>query len=271
MTTYTQSEIQKAFALIFDPWRGIMDLDHVDNAIVENYRKLRTRIGVIALAFPAVLIAVGLCWGIGVQPTLSNYYFAQDTVGRVDLFPVRLWFCGILFVVGVFLYKYQGFSENENRWLSLAGLFALGVAVFPMSVAGKNEYDFVLAWIGLSQLSLHGICAVLAFGCIAVVIVWYADSTLSELKKTKPAAYKRYKAAYFFIAAFMVLAIGVSIFLNYAYPGHFFILAAEALGIWAFAAYWLVKNRELTEVGEALKARHAPMRQRTAADFADKL
>ena len=249
-----------------------MDLGHVDNAIVENYRKLRTRIGVIALAFPVVLIVVGLWWGIGVQPTLSNYYFAQDTFGRIDLYPVRLWFCGILFVVGIFLYKYQGFSKNENRWLSLAGLFALGVAVFPMSVAGKNEYDFVLAWIGLSQLSLHGICAVLAFGCIAVVIVWYADSTLSELKMTKPATYKRYKAAYFAIAAWMVVSIGISILLNYLHHGQgAYILVAEASGIWAFAAYWFVKNRELTEVGEALKARHAPMRQRTVADFADKL
>jgi len=249
-----------------------MDLDHVDNAIVENYRKLRTRIGVIALAFPVVLIVAGLCWQIGIQPTLSNYYFAKDPVGRVDLYPVRLWFCGILFVVGVFLYKYQGFSENENRWLSLAGLFALGVAVFPMSVDGNNEYDFVLAWIGLPQLSLHGICAVLAFACIAVVIVWYADSTLSELKTTKPAAYKRFKAIYFFIAAYMVLSIATSILLNYLHHGQgAYILAAEASGIWAFAAYWFVKNRELTEVGKALKARHAPMRQRTVADFADKL
>jgi hypothetical protein len=251
----------------------MVDLDHVDKAIVENYRKLRTRIGVIALAFPVVLILVGFCWGIGTQPTLSNYYFAKDTVsGRVDLFPVRLWFCGLLFVVGVFLYKYQGFSENENRWLSLAGLFVLGVAVFPMSVDGRNAYDFVLAWIGLPQLSLHGICAVLAFACIAVVIVWYADSTLSELKTTKPAVYQRFKKAYFFIAAYMVLSIGISIFLHYSHHGMgAYILAAEWSGIWAFAAYWFVKNWELTEVGKVLKARNAPMQQRTQADLADKL
>jgi hypothetical protein len=41
---------------------GIMDLDHVDKAIVENYRKLRTRIGAITLAFPLVLIAWGAWW-----------------------------------------------------------------------------------------------------------------------------------------------------------------------------------------------------------------
>jgi len=144
--------------------------------------------------------------------------------------------------------------------------------VFPMSVDGKNQYDFVLAWIGLSQLSLHGICAVLAFACIAVVIVWYADSTLSELKTTEPATYKRYKTTYFFIAAYMVLSIAASILLNYLHHGQgFYILAAEASGIWAFAAYWFVKNSELTDVGEALRARHAQMPHRTVADFADRL
>ena len=249
-----------------------MDLNHVDNAIVQNYRMLRTRIGIIALAFPVVLIAVGLGWGIEVQPTLSNYYFARDSIGRVDLYPVRLWFCGVLFVVGVFLYKYQGFSKNEDRWLSLAGLFALGVAVFPMSVDGKNEYDFLLAWIGLSQLSLHGICAVLAFACIAVVIVWYADSTLSEIEKTKPVAYKLFKTAYFVIAAWMGVSIGISIFLNYLHHGQGdYILAAEWSGIWAFGAYWFVKNRELTEVAKELKTRKTPMPHRTMADIADRL
>jgi hypothetical protein len=250
-----------------------MDLNHVDTAIVENYRKLRTRIGIIAFMFPLVLIAAGWGWGIGVQPTLSNYYFAQDPLGRVDLYPVRLWFCGFLFVVGVFLYKYQGFSKNEDRWLSAAGLFALLVAVFPMSVNGKNEYDFVLAWIGLSQLlSLHGIFAFAAFGCIAVVIFWYADSTLLELRATEPVVYERYKTIYSIIAAYMILSIVTSIALNYLHHGQgFYVLVAEASGLWAFAAYWFVKNSELTKVGRALEARHAPMPHRAVADFADKL
>ena len=190
----------------------------------------------------------------------------------MDLYPVRLWFCGILFVVGFFLYKYQGFSKNEDRWLSVAGTFALGVAIFPMSINGRNEYDFVLAPFGLTQLSLHGICAVLAFASIAVVIVWYADSTLSELQKTEPTAYKLFKTIYGVIAGFMIVSIAIAVFLNYAHHGQgSYILAAEWAGIWAFAAYWFVKNRELTLVGRVLKARNGPIRPRTEADLADKL
>jgi len=247
-----------------------MDIDHVDEAIIESYRQMRTRIGVLAILFPLILLGVGLCWGIQVQQTMSNYYFAQD-IGRVDIYPVRLWFCGILFVVGFFLHKYHGFSKNEDRWLSVAGGFALGVAIFPMTIDGRNQYDFVLAPFGLTNLSLHGICAMLAFVAIAVVIVWYADSTLSELKDAQPARYRLFKTIYFLIASFMVVSIGISIYLNIKYPQGDYILSAEWAGVWSFAAYWFVKNWELSEVGAVLKKRNLVLRQRTERDLADRL
>ena len=224
--------------------RGTMDIQHVNKAIAENYRKLRTRIGIVALAFPIIVVAVGFYWGIGLKPTLSDYYYAKDPIGgRIDIYPVRLWFCGLLFIVGAFLYKYEGFSPNENRWLSLAGFFALGVAVFPTSLDGKYDFPFV-----------HGISAVLAFVCIAVVILWYSDLTLQELQKADAAAYKRYKIYYRGIGIFMVAAIGVSVFLHYAVEKEdSFILLAEAFGIWAFAAYWFVKNKEMHLVSSFLE------------------
>ncbi len=44
---------------------------------------------------------------------------------------MRSWFVGILFVLGIFLYLYKGFSTLENCLLNIAGLSALGVALFP--------------------------------------------------------------------------------------------------------------------------------------------
>ncbi|MCA6119454.1 hypothetical protein J6524_31955 [Bradyrhizobium sp. WSM 1738] len=251
-----------------------MDIDHIDKAIVDNYRKLRTRMGVITLAFPVVVIAMGLFWGIGIQPTLSDYYFADEPKGaRVDLFPVRLWFCGILFAVGVFLVKYRGFSKNEDRWLSLAGIFALGVAIFPMtSKDGRTDWK-LFEYLGMPWLSVHGVSAVLAFACIAVVILWYSDSTLSQLKESNPKDHKRFKTAYFLIGLYMVLAIGTSVLLHYlnAKQGSY-ILFAEWSGIWAFAAYWFVKNRELRIVAEKLKKTLSNTTvKRTEADIVDKI
>jgi hypothetical protein len=248
-----------------------IDLNHVDEAMLQSYHSLRTWIGLLAIAFPLVLIFAGRFWGIEVQPTLSNYYFAQDPV-TVDHTPVRLWFCGILFVVGFFLARYPGFTRHEKKWLNAAGIFALGVAIFPMAINGEDQYGFVLARFGLSQLSLHGICAVVAFLCIAVVIFWYSDATLKELETSDPSLYTRYTWTYRGIAAFMVLSIALAIYLNYAHNGQGdYILAAEWCGIWAFAAYWFVKNSEMKKVGNALKARKALLPHRPPPDLAERL
>jgi hypothetical protein len=270
-------EVQGAFRAFFRMTESVMnfkhtiDLSHIDEAMLQSYRSLRTWIGLLAIAFPLILIFVGLFWGIGVQPTLSNYYFAKDAI-HVDHYPVRLWFCGILFVVGFFLARYPGFTRHEEKWLNAAGIFAIGVAVFPMSTDKGNEYDFVLAPFGLTQLSLHGICAVVAFFCIAVVIIWYSDATLSELETSNPSLYARYTWTYRGIGAFMVLAIALSVYLNYVHQGQGdYILAAEWAGIWAFAAYWFVKNTEMTRVGKALIARKALLPHRSPPNLGDKL
>jgi hypothetical protein len=248
-----------------------IDLNHVDEAMLQSYRSLRTWIGLLAIAFPLILISAGRFWGIEVQPTLSNYYYAPDP-GTVDHTPVRPWFCGILFVVGFFLARYPGFTKHEKKWLNAAGVFALGVAIFPMAINGQDQYGFVLAWFGLSQLSLHGICAVVAFLCIAVVIFWYSDATLKELETSNPSLYTLYTWIYRGIAAFMVLSIALAIGLNYEHHGQGdYILAAEWCGIWAFAAYWFVKNSEMKRVGNALRARQALLPHRAPPDLAKKL
>ena len=264
-----------------------IDLDHIDEAMLQSYRSLRTRIGILAIVFPLILVAVGKFWDIDIQPTLSDYYFAADAT-RVDHTPVRLWFCGILFVVGFFLARYPGFTKHEEKWLNAAGVLAIGVAVFPMSFDSQDPYGFVTAWFGLTKLSLHYICAVLAFVCIAVVIVWYADSTLSELEKSNPQLFARYTWAYRGIALYMAVSIAISFILKnwppvttgeasgiWAFAFDWFkkegVLLAEVSGIWAFAAYWFVKNSEMTTVSRTLRDRGKPLPPRTATDFTDKL
>ena len=264
-----------------------MDINHINNAMLQSYRSLRTRIGILAIVFPLILIAVGKFWNIDIQPTLSNYYFAEDTT-RVDHTPVRLWFCGILFVVGFFLARYPGFTKHEEKWLNAAGVLAIGVAIFPMSFDGQDPYGFVTAWFGLTQLSLHYICAVLAFACIAVVIVWYADSTLSQLKASDPQLYSRYRWTYRGIALYMAMSIATSFILKnwppvltgeasgiWAFAIDWFkkdgVLLAEVSAIWAFAAYWFVKNSEMTEVSRRLKDRGEFLRPRSDADLAGML
>jgi hypothetical protein len=59
--------------------------------------------------------------------------------------------------------------------------------------------------------------------------------------------------------------------MNILYKGSW-ILFAEAFGIWAFGAYWFVKNREIEEVKKILKGKRmtdaAPI-AKSKADIAD--
>ena len=161
--------------------RGTMDIQHVNKAIAENYRKLRTRIGIVALAFPIIVVAVGFYWGIGLKPTLSDYYYAKDPIGgRIDIYPVRLWFCGLLFIVGAFLYKYEGFSPNGELVAQPCRLFR----------AGRCSVPHVSRWQIRFPLCASPLGAVLAFSPFFVVILWYSDLTLQELQKADAAAYK---------------------------------------------------------------------------------
>jgi len=231
-----------------------IDQNHIDKAIVENYQVLRNRMGLLTAAFPVVVVLVGWAWEIRLQPSLSDYYFAQNPAqGMADLYPVRLWFCGLLFAVGVFLYRYKGFSKNEDRWLSLTGILTLCVAIFPMAVAGKAS-PFTLAYFGLPDVTLHGISAVLAFVCIGIIIFWYSDSTLSKIKDN--ATRKRFKTTYFLIGAYMLLAMAGSVLMHFLHTDRAndsYILYVEGSGLWAFAVYWFVKNRELRYVAEAIR------------------
>jgi len=250
-----------------------MEQDHIDKAIIENYRKLRTRMGTLTAAFPVVVILIGLLWGIRLQPSLSDYYFAQTPAqGVADLYPVRLWFCGLLFAVGVFLYRYKGFSKNEDRWLSLTGAFTLGVAIFPMGIPDKTS-PFTLAAFGYPNITLHGISAVLAFVCIGVIIFWYSDQTLSHIKNDETAR-KRFRTFYFLIGAYMLLAMGGSVIMHLLHTDRAndsYILYLEWSGLWAFAAYWFVKNWELRFVAESIRKESSSLSPMGNADVVQSL
>jgi len=112
---------------------------------------------------------------------------------------------------------------------------------------------------------------VLAFVCIAVVIFWYSDQTLSKLKEDQPKKYQKFRKIYFVIGAYMALAIGTSVALHYlSNKQGSYILFAEWSGIWAFAAYWFVKNRELHLVAQQLKKTMDKAKlPKTGADIAD--
>src|SRR5262249_27422314 len=122
--------------------------------IESTYNSLRLGMGIIALVFP-IALWLGGYWlsQLSLQSSISAYYHT----------PMRDLFVGTLFAVGSFLYLYKGFSAAENYALNLAGIFAVGAAVFPLAAPPTAKCEVFTAGYA------HGICTVLFFVCIAYV------------------------------------------------------------------------------------------------------
>jgi hypothetical protein len=208
-----------------------------------TYITLRRGMAIMAAAFPLLLWIVGrLLYGIDLQGSMSAYYFAVSTPGS-DAFPMRTWFVGLLFAIGGFLYLYKGFTDRENFALNLAGVFAVMVAVFPMDRDGAAGAERSLA----SQLSIHGASALLLFACLAYVAIACAGKTLRLLPPAHKGKEQAFRRAYRIIGWSMVAA-PVAAFIITLISGDRtrYVFWVEALGIWAFSAYWFVKSYEMS-------------------------
>ena len=201
----------------------------LEKHILSTYFSLRIGIAVIAIAFPLVLWIGGYLYaGLHLQSSMSDYYWAAN-----DGKSLRDVFVGVLFAVGAFLYLYKGFSNRENIALNIAGILALGVALFPTCMGQ------------CPKVTIHGICAVGFFLSITFVSVKCAPDTLGLIKDENQRA--KFRMMYKTLAMIMLASPAAAYVLNVLTPQYkAFVFYVEAGGIFAFAAYWLTKSRELS-------------------------
>lgn len=222
-----------------------MNNEALQKQILSTYNSLRFGMILMAAATPVVVVLWGYAFGIDWQDSISAYYFAPfGSDLKYSIYPGRVPFVGILFALGSFLYLYKGFSKRENVALNLAGLFALGVALCPMYAQ--------TGYIPFSNI-LHFTFAVLLFLCMAYTAIFCTQDTLQWI--ADPERRARYRATYRIIGWFMALfpLIGLALAL-YFHAMQRYVFWIEAAGIWAFAAYWLTKSRELKESEVEIKA-----------------
>jgi hypothetical protein len=108
-----------------------------DDQMLISYRELRRAIGLIGIALPIVLIIGGQNWGEPkILDSISSYYYSAS---------MRNVLVGSLCAIGVFLGSYRGDKRWDNLAGNLACAFAIGVAMFPCSEAGKDRtwYNYV--------------------------------------------------------------------------------------------------------------------------------
>jgi hypothetical protein len=223
-----------------------MNRDELQEHVFSTYVTLRFGVAAVALAFPVLLYVVGrFVHGIDLENSMSNYYFslAPDDLSKRG-FPMRAWFAGLLFAIGVFLYLYKGFSDKENIALNFAGLFALGVALFPMNWECSSH---------CSKVNPHATFAVLLFLCIAFVSLTCAKDTLHLLNN--PPLEASFLRKYRLLGALMIASPLVAMVITFLLQDlKKYVFFVEAAGVWAFALYWWVKSQELSLSGAEKKA-----------------
>jgi hypothetical protein len=201
---------------------------------------------IIGAALPIAVAAVGAFYGVSLRPSISAYYWAAPE-GTV-LSP-RDVFVGCLCAIAACLWLYKGFSSVENAALNLAGMFAVGVAVFPTAKDPAAGGTF----------SIHGTSAVLLFLCLVFVVWFCAGDTLKALRKLDAAAARVYRDAYRVLGLVMLVSPITAFFLNWLIGGRkSYIFFVETLGIEAFAAYWFFKGRELAKTQAIRRALRSP-------------
>lgn len=198
-----------------------------------TYYSLRVGLATIGIALPLLVLAAGhILHEVSLQGSISAYYHGET---QVRFLTTRDLFVGVLLAIAACLYFYKGFSTRENVALNLAGLFALVVALLPTNLPGTDP-DTVA--------KVHKTCAVLFFFCIAYVSIWRARDTLYLLPESKRPQYRRW---YVFTGIAMIVSPLAAIWLNAMLASDTRIFWVETLGVWAFAAYWIVKTREMRE------------------------
>jgi hypothetical protein len=150
----------------------------------------------------------------------------------------------VLCAVGAFLYFYKGYSKREMAALNVAGIGAIVIALVPV------DYPYnPVGWPSAVGL-VHNVASLIFFAAIAYVCLARSHDTLELISDAARRA--RFNMLYRALGALMILAPLTATILHLLIPKEadeaYWVLAIEVAGIWVFAAFWLVKSREIRAI-----------------------
>lgn len=195
----------------------------MNRSVVFDYRALRLLVGLIALAMPFVVTALA---GEELSSISASYYTkARDA------------FVGMLFVVGAFLWAYNGHTPQEGRASKIASLAAICVALFPTSC--ETCESTIVSMI-------HYVAAVTTFSILA----YFCLGPFRKNTKGQPGKKGRRDKVYL-VCGWVIVACMLTAFLaNLALPKetvHAWDITywAEAIALGAFGVAWIVAGKYL--------------------------
>jgi uncharacterized membrane protein len=197
-----------------------------------SYLTLRKFIGLIGILLPFALVIINmlLVRKVIMQGSMSGYYYTD----------VRGVLVGSLCAIGVFLFAYRGYGGWDDALTDAAGLFAIGVALFPTAPANPSPEARNIGYVHLT-------CAGLLFAVLAVIALWQFTKTEPGTERT---AQKRkrdlvYRICGIVIAVCLVLVPIESLVIGAPIQRFRPLFWLEAAAVVAFGVAWLVKGQAI--------------------------
>lgn len=189
-----------------------------------NTTRLRCTIGWLGMLLPWMVLILSWAYGYGFPPSISDTYFLEPCITP---------FMIILGSAGLLLFSYKGYERVDDIICSLAGLFGLGICLFPC--ASYLDNDGVVGTFQLDMITsywIHMVCAFVFFGLLAFNSLFLFTKTSGDMTANKK---KRN-------IIFRVCGVGMlASFAMLPIPHENIIWIVEAVALAFFAVSWLTK------------------------------
>ncbi|MEN9580060.1 MAG: hypothetical protein RJA70_3069 [Pseudomonadota bacterium] len=202
--------------------------------VFQTYRQLRVAMALTCALLAGGLVVAGLLMAVPVQPTLSDYYYAEMPPAHL-----RAGFVGLLVSLGVMLISYRGYTMWDNVIHNVAGIFSIGIAAFPMQCPFSDTGEHLELCVATPWDGLHYACAVLAFGCALGSIAYGGGRLFREIPTQEVLrVLDRWRLGCGIVIGIGVLFPAFALFFGQTRSVHPFVIVAEAGAFLGFGAYW---------------------------------
>lgn len=202
-----------------------------------NTKRLRGMLGWLGMLLPLIVLALCLIFGYGLPDSISATYYLGPTVTP---------FMIILGSSGILLISYKGYDKQDDIVCSLAGVFGLGICLFPCKVNELMhhwEYVYFPEKVGTFQLDpeisgwIHIAFALSFFGLLA-----YNSIFLFTKGSENPTEQKKKRNIIFRVCGIgmIVSFLGIIPVLIFSWWGGTWVVETVALAF--FGISWLTKS-----------------------------
>lgn len=206
-----------------------------------SYNTLRKTVGWLGISLPAAMLLGNYFFAhcYYVQDSISNYYYTA-TGNLLE---------GILCAVAMFLFAYKGYEKIDNISTSLAGLFALGVAMFPTNNNSSDSCAILNLPFNTARNHTHYIFAASFFITLALISFFlFTKSNHHDINHATPEKRKR-NMLYRVCGMVIFLSIVLIAVYDYFETGVFKslekykpVFCLEWVALIAFGVSWLTKG-----------------------------